>query len=222
MAENSMSDDLKSSHARSAGRPKADDQFDRASDLIESAIEMVAEGGFETLNMRQVALRAGVSLGLVRHYFGGKAGLISASNAAVEHKVAAIFAAVFGDSRLKSVDQQVEEMTERLIAEVSPKIIYFKYLGQLAMRKDKEAADSFAVYFGTVQAFVERLDKTQSGSESRDRTWAVFQFIFLQLGPVLLEPQITHILGRGAFEPEMIRARVKSMSRMLTSGLLSA
>jgi hypothetical protein len=39
---------------------------------------------------------------------------------------------------------------------------------------------------------------------------------------VLLEPQIANILGRGAFEPEMIRARVKSMSRMLTSGLLSA
>ena len=148
--------------------------------------------------------------------------MISASNAAVERKVAAIFAAVFGDSRLESADQQVEEMTERLIAEVSPKIIYFKYLGQLAMRNDKEAADSFAVYFSTVQAFVARLDKTQSGLESRDRTWAVFQFIFLQLGPVLLEPQIANILGRGAFEPEMIRARVKSMSRMLTSGLLSA
>ena len=217
-----MSDDLKSTRARSVGRPKADDQSDRASDLIESAIELVAEGGFDSLNMRLVALRAGVSLGLVRHYFGGKEGLISASNAAVERKVAAIFAAVFGDSNLESAHQQVEEMTERLIAEVSPKIIYFKYLGQLAMRQDEEAADSFAVYFSTVHAFVERLDKTQSGLESRDRTWAVFQFIFLQLGPVLLEPQITNILGRGAFEPEMIRARVKSMSRMLTSGLLSA
>ncbi|EAW30454.1 transcriptional regulator [marine gamma proteobacterium HTCC2143] len=217
-----MSEDIKTTRARSVGRPKADDQSDRASDLIESAIELVAEGGFDSLSMRLVALRAGVSLGLVRHYFGGKAGLISASNAAVERKVAAIFAAVFGDSNLESAHQQVEEMTERLIAEVSPKIIYFKYLGQLAMRNDKEAADSFAVYFSTVQAFVERLDKTQPLPKSRDRTWAVFQFIFLQLGPVLLEPQIANILGRGAFEPEIIRERVKSMSRMLMSGLLLA
>jgi AcrR family transcriptional regulator len=217
-----MSEDIKTTRARSVGRPKADDQSDRASDLIESAIELVAEGGFDSLSMRLVALRAGVSLGLVRHYFGGKAGLISASNAAVERKVAAIFAAVFGDSNLESAHQQVEEMTERLIAEVSPKIIYFKYLGQLAMRNDKEAADSFAVYFSTVQAFVERLDKTQPLPKSRDRTWAVFQFIFLQLGPVLLEPQIANILGRGAFEPEIIRELVKSMSRMLMSGLLLA
>ncbi len=210
------------SHNRKVGRPKANKQIDRCYDLVSAAIDIVAKRGFTSLNMREVAIKADVSLGLVRHYFGSKAGLISACDTAVEREVAAIFAAVFGRSETGSAEQQVEEMTQRLIAEVSPKIKYFQYLGQLAMRNDKPARESFAVYFETVKVFVERLDTVQQLPQQRDSTWAVFQFIFLQLGPVLLQPQINSIIGRDTFEPEVIRARVTSMSRMLTSGLLSA
>lgn len=217
-----MSQDSKSNDIRPVGRPKANEQANREADLLEAAINLIADGGFESLNLRQVALRADVSLGLVRHYFGSKAGLKSASNKAVEREIASIFAVVFEVNALESADQQVEKMTQRLIVEVYPKIKYFKYLGQLAISNDKEAKDSFEVYFNTVKNFVERLDVTQHLPDGRDRTWAIFQFIFLQLGPVLIEQQISNILGRDAFETDIIRDRVTSMSRMLTSGLLSA
>ena len=210
------------SQNRKAGRPKADRQVNRRADLVDAAIGIVAKHGFASLNMREAALKADVSLGLVRHYFGSKTGLISACDAAVENEIAAIFTAVFMGSEAKSADQQVEAMTQRLITEVSPKIKYFQYLGQLALRNDKTARASFAVYFETVKEFVEGLDAAQSLQKNRDRTWAIFQFIFLQLGPVLLEPQISNIIGRDAFEPDVIRARVTSMSRMLKSGLLTA
>ena len=46
--------------------------------LRDAAIELVASGGAEAATVRAVAERAGVSPGLIRHYFGSSAGLIEA------------------------------------------------------------------------------------------------------------------------------------------------
>jgi AcrR family transcriptional regulator len=43
--------------------------------IMESAIALFAEHGFHGATMRDIALRAGVSQGLLHHHFGGKEGL---------------------------------------------------------------------------------------------------------------------------------------------------
>ncbi|MEQ8297200.1 MAG: TetR family transcriptional regulator C-terminal domain-containing protein [Nitratireductor sp.] len=55
----------------------------RRRDLIEATLDCVAENGIEGATVRAIALRAGVSAGLIRHYFPGKAELLQAAYAAV-------------------------------------------------------------------------------------------------------------------------------------------
>ncbi len=56
-----------------------DKQAKRRSDVIAAALDLAAEGGYEGVQMRDVASSADVALGTVYHYFSSKDHLLAAS-----------------------------------------------------------------------------------------------------------------------------------------------
>ncbi|MBN9550954.1 MAG: TetR family transcriptional regulator, partial [Alphaproteobacteria bacterium] len=48
----------------------------RRQDLIDATLDSVAEHGLQGATLRTIALRAGVTAGLIRHYFPGKEELL--------------------------------------------------------------------------------------------------------------------------------------------------
>ena len=66
--------------ARRRGRPRAEDRpGDTRQQLIAAARRRFAADGYERASLRTIAAEAGVDAGLIRHYFGDKAGLLVAS-----------------------------------------------------------------------------------------------------------------------------------------------
>lgn len=59
--------------------PKVGMQEIRRQQLIEATLSTVNELGFSEASIQQIAQRAGVSTGIISHYFGGKNGLIEAT-----------------------------------------------------------------------------------------------------------------------------------------------
>lgn len=55
----------------------------RRQDLIEATLDCVAENGLQGATVRAIALRAGVTAGLIRHYFPGKEELLQAAYATI-------------------------------------------------------------------------------------------------------------------------------------------
>lgn len=55
----------------------------RRQDLIEATLDCVAEKGLQGATVRAIALRAGVTGGLIRHYFPGKEDLLQAAYATI-------------------------------------------------------------------------------------------------------------------------------------------
>lgn len=55
----------------------------RRQDLIEATLDCVAEKGLQGATVRAIALRAGVTAGLIRHYFPGKEELLQAAYATI-------------------------------------------------------------------------------------------------------------------------------------------
>lgn len=51
----------------------------RREDLVAATLSLVAEGGAEAATLRAIAARAGVTAGLIRHYFGSKEELLRAA-----------------------------------------------------------------------------------------------------------------------------------------------
>lgn len=65
----------------------------RRADLIEATAACLAEHGLAGTNVRAICAKAGVSPGLLRHYFGGIDDLVAATYEATSDRMDAIFAA---------------------------------------------------------------------------------------------------------------------------------
>jgi Bacterial regulatory proteins, tetR family. len=52
----------------------------RRAALIEATLDLIAEGGPQAATVRAIALRAGVTPGLIRHYFATKEDLVAAAH----------------------------------------------------------------------------------------------------------------------------------------------
>ena len=73
---------MKTETARGRGRPVADTQRDTRRDILQAAIGLFGERGFDGVSLNQIVRVAGVDIGLIRYYFGSKIGLWKA---AVDH-----------------------------------------------------------------------------------------------------------------------------------------
>lgn len=70
----------------------------RRAALIDAAAACLAEAGLAGTNVRAICARAGVSPGLLRHYFAGIDELIAATYQATSDRMDAIFAAAVADA----------------------------------------------------------------------------------------------------------------------------
>ncbi len=156
--------------------------------LLEAAIELFGELGYERASTRAIARRAGVSLPALQYYFGGKEGL---------HRACAEYVTEDVRDRLNPAAERVRlalgraglaraELLELLRAVVEP------FLEGLAV----ERPESWAIFFARAQ-----------GEQT-----AAFEAIFQQIGGRLLAivmEIVGRILGRPAPTPEVaIRAVV--------------
>lgn len=69
----------------------------RRAALIEATLDLIAEGGGEAATVRAIAVRAGVTPGLIRHYFSSKEDLVIAAHEALMTTLTETSAASLGD-----------------------------------------------------------------------------------------------------------------------------
>lgn len=93
--------------------------------IRDAALEGFAMRGLQATSIRDVAQAAGVSSGLVQHYFPTKAALRQAVN---EHAVEATRDA-FADLARSSASVLLEQLGERVTAFVAEHPLVFRYVG---------------------------------------------------------------------------------------------
>ena len=79
-----------------------------------AALELYAERGVEMASVREIAQRAGVAPGLVRHHFGSKAGLTRA----VDDDVLRLIAATLDEVPLVGTPQEVSAARDAAFADL--------------------------------------------------------------------------------------------------------
>jgi AcrR family transcriptional regulator len=74
-----------------ARKPRYERQVasDRREALVDAAIESLKRWGHEGLSVRRIAAEAGVSIGLINHYFPNKDGLVAESYRTFSRRLAA-------------------------------------------------------------------------------------------------------------------------------------
>ena len=123
----------------------------RRADLIEASAAVLAEHGLAGTNVRAICGKAGVSPGLLRHYFGGIDDLVAATYSATSDRMDAIFVEAVAGAGLDPRARLLAYLTASFRAPVTdPELLgawtAFWALARSNARMANIHADSYADY----------------------------------------------------------------------------
>jgi AcrR family transcriptional regulator len=166
-----------------------------------AALEGFAKDGVPATSIRDVAKRAGVSPGLVQHYFPSKTALVEAVNA----HVLALATDAFGDlSKSDSSIDAVQELGDRINAFVTDHPTTLLYVARSTADRDNAALGIFDAFVSIAHAQWQRLAARDLLRPDIDLTWAALHTVVMVLGTVLLGDAVDRHLPEPFFTPAQL------------------
>lgn len=180
--------------------------------ILAVALESFARDGASATTIRGVAAEAGVSPGLVQHYFSSKAALRAAVDAHVTAiaREALTVRPVQGDA--------VEDIAERLTALVADHFVALRYVARGVAERDEAA---LAVFDTITNLCREQLaDFAGRGllRDDLDLDWAALHTVLINLATVMLEPGVSRQLGRPFLNTRQIARWKRATTELFVSG----
>ena len=201
-------------------KPKPDVRAAAGRDrLLLVAMKLFAEQGFDGVTVRDISSAANVSVGLINHHFRSKEGLrqavddyfINRTGAAIERALDAtenLDPELVGEFQRNWIIRYRDEWPEfvsyfrRAIVETSP-------WGQSLLKR----------YYDSLQRMVDRLEADGKLKPDVDRFWLPLIYMFILMGPIVMDPFIKSTFGHSTYEPQMWGRFQKAFSAALWAGI---
>lgn len=203
------------------GRPPASENVDRREALLTSAIRLFAEKGFSAVDLREISKDAGVTVGLIRHYFDSKDGLIDEAIANVIDQLQAVFGQVTTNIDASSGQAFIDLMSQRHTDILYPRYELLQFLKHLAIELPDQSQTIFKSYYRHLNTEVLELERRWGLSPKIDPSWLTLTLMFIQLGPIFLSEQIKSILDLGKGDDAIMLKRHTTSSEMLKHGIVA-
>jgi AcrR family transcriptional regulator len=157
-----------------------------------AALTLFSEHGVDRASVRAVAKEAGVSPGLVQHYFPTKSDLRDA----VDRYVMEIGTAAFSElpREATSSTDRVEAISHRVTALFRDRIRGQRYVARGLIEGDERATAAFDATLEMIKALIEEDIADGRARPDLDLTWTVLQIVVYHFGVVLLERAINRHL----------------------------
>ncbi len=205
---------------KKTGRPRKAERKDTRRDLLEAAILRFSRQGFQKVALSDIAEDAGVSIGLIRHYFDSKDGLIEQCNGIVSEQLRDVFRQILSGRQPADGESSIDQLQRRTIAAASENIHLFFYLKHLAIEQSPVGAALFSDYFQMIQDELNRLEAQGYLRKNVNKVWLTFHVMFMQMGPVFLADQIKLLVGTPAHSERAVKERGDENVRVLKYGIL--
>lgn len=184
--------------------------------LLYAGLRLFAERGYEGTSVRDLAAEAGVSFGLIRKYYGSKDGLRDA----IEEFVLGEIEKFYKDST-PAWPRAADVAAERAVQFIEHDRDVLRYLRFALINPQRSTQKLFNRYFAVYQKTVRNMDQHGQLGAGADPRWAPFILMFLQLGPLLVEPFAEAILGDSIYAPEVLRDRQRAYMTLMSKPFLS-
>ncbi|MBC2772587.1 TetR family transcriptional regulator C-terminal domain-containing protein [Rhizobium sp. AQ_MP] len=141
-------------------------EAERRKDLIAATLDSVSEHGLEGATVRDIAARAGVTGGLVRHYFSGKDEMIQA---AYREMLAGMTGTAIDAMRGADADPR-RRLREFIVANVSPPIadpkalsLWAAFIGRVRSNEDlaRIHRENYLVFIGILEDLIRAVLSTR-------------------------------------------------------------
>ncbi|MFT3727171.1 MAG: TetR/AcrR family transcriptional regulator [Terricaulis sp.] len=171
--------------------------------LLLVAMHLFAERGFDGVTVRDISSAAGVSVGLINHHFVSKEGLrqavdeyfLARTGAALDRAIAEsrdLDPNAIGDYERKWIVRYADEWPE-----------FVGYLRRAIVDASPWGEQLVSRYFVSIRAMTDRFDAEGKIAPGVDRLWLPFLYLFIILGPLVLDPYIKTMLGKSTYDPDM-------------------
>ena len=189
--------------------------------LIEAALRLFAERGFDGVTVRDLATASGVSVGLINHHFGSKEGLRAAvdDHFMRQFEEATAFEPepknserVTPEDYADTVDQWINRHQDRWPDTVN-------YFRRALLEESDWGYALFARFYAIAQTSVTKMDADGKLAADVDRLWLPFLMMYLELGTMLLDPYIKRTIGKSGFDGDLWRRRHRAYVTLIMRGI---
>ena len=174
-------------------RPRVPPEPTSVDRIRDAAVRTLADKGVSATSLRAVAEEAGVSIGLVQHYFRNKAGLV----AAVDDYVLQVFGEIIEATPIPdSATDRPHGMGTRFAQLVDEHPDLTNYIAHALIEGDKIGS---VIFDGLLQISAAQGEKFGEAGLTRpdlDPVWGSLNPLILRVGAVILRPHIErHLPG---------------------------
>lgn len=178
---------------------KPDPAASNVEKIRDAALVSFAARGVDATSLREVACAAGVSIGLVQHHFGTKAGLVEAVDRHVADVIRTSLATGAGPTTTEAFGRQVTT----LLAEHTTAM---DYLARALVEGTPIGITTFDALVAAGDARWERRAEHGLVRPDLDRTWAALNPLLLVLGAIILRAHLDrHLPDRFTSETQLSR-----------------
>lgn len=170
---------------------------DKPEKIRNAALSIFAARGVGPTSLREVPIAANVSIGLIQHHFGTKAGLVDAVDRYVTEIVRTILASGPGSI---TVDDFGEQVTALLVQHTT----VVDYLARALVEDTPFGVSIFNTLIEMGTARWERRSEEGLTRPGLDNTWAALNIVLLFFGTVLLRPHVERLLGEPLLTPDQL------------------
>jgi AcrR family transcriptional regulator len=168
-------------------RPVKASTFER---IRTAALDGFARQGVGITSIRYIAEAAGVSPGLIQHYFPSKTAL----RAAVDKHVTEVAREALEVREVPG--DPVEDMAQRLTALVGEHFLALLYVARGVAEQDEAALAIFDTLTGLCHDQLAEFQRRGLLRPDLDLEWAALHTVLINLGTVIMEPGVSRQLGR--------------------------
>jgi AcrR family transcriptional regulator len=194
--------------------------------ILAAAEELFAESGYEGTSIRQIALKAGVPVGLVSYHFGGKLGVY---RRVFESHAPTIVAERRAGLALAELEQDPDRRLAAIVKAVLVPMLTLRAaegrqsLGRLLAR---EVSDPLSVERGIIQDLLDPiaatvtdlLQATQRERSAAEIHWA-YQMIVGTMTFIMVDAGRIRRISGGACDPENVDATIQHIVPLILDGL---
>lgn len=186
----------------------------RPAQIRDVAMKCFAERGIASTSLRAIAEEAGVSLGLIQHYFVTKGQLIEA----IDQHVLDVFARVQVEPSSAAADDRVAEASDQLAELMTDNPDMMDYVGR-ALAEHGEVGNTifdglFAISAQQGAAFAAQ----GLTPDDLDPLWSNMLPLILRVGTIMLRHHIERHADGPLYDPEQILRWNAAVTRLICQG----
>lgn len=174
-----------------------------------------AENGIASTSLRSIAEAAGVSLGLIQHYFATKSQLIEA----IDSRVLSVFAQVQVDPLSEAgADERVSDAGSQLAAVMSENPDVMDYVARALAERGGVGNTIFDGFFAISAQQGAAFAAQGLTPDDLDPLWGNMLPLILRVGTIMLRQHIERHVDGSLYEPEQICRWDAAVTRLIREG----